>query len=104
ETLGGAILAAMKTVLKKWWKVAKDYAEMESKKLAQTLVSIEAMALTNSIKQDQAELLLDMEKHAARSVLLTIEGIGLIAAQQAIDAGLQVVAQSVNKAVGFALI
>ena len=44
------------------------------------------------------------EKQATQAVLLTIEGIGLITAQQAINAAIGAVREVVNKALGFALL
>src|SRR4051812_19416124 len=99
-----SVLAAMKGVLTAAWKDVRDYAESESKKLAQTLASIVKLAASGQIDQDQAGILLDMQKHAARAVLLTIAGIGVLAAEQAVNAGLAAVAAGVNKVVGFALI
>ena len=52
----------------------------------------------------QAELHLQIQKNAMRSVLLTVEGLGLLAAEQAINQALALVKDQVNAAVGFALL
>jgi hypothetical protein len=56
------------------------------------------------INSQQADLLLDMQKLASRNVLLTMEGLGLLAAEAAINAALDVVKKAVNTALGITLI
>ncbi len=58
--------------------------------------------LSGQITEEQARLHLDIQKNASRTVLLTVEGLGLLAAEQAINA--RVVRDSVNTALDFVLI
>jgi len=104
EDLSKAILSAVVPVLKKGGKDAKDFAEMESAKMAQTLVSIEQLFAQGTINEDQAKALLDMQKNAAQAVLLAVEGIGILTAQRAVNAALGAVATVVNTALGFPLL
>ncbi|MGH9436344.1 MAG: hypothetical protein ACRD22_00255 [Terriglobia bacterium] len=99
-----SMLGAMEPILKKYWKVVGSYAESESKKTAETLATIETQLATKQIDQEQAHVLLDMQKHATRAVLLTVEGIGLIAAESAINAAFGIIRKVVNDALGFTLI
>ena len=62
------------------------------------------MLRVGQINPQQAELLFDMQKSASRSVLLTVKGLSLLAAQEAINAALAVVRTVVNTAVKFPLI
>ncbi len=98
------MLGAAKSVLKDKWPQVKSYAEMESKKMLETVAEIQRMRLTGEIDEEQARLLMDMQKHAARAVLLATEIMGLAAAEQAINAALGAVRDTVNKAVGFILL
>ena len=98
------IIAAVKPVLAKHWGDAKEFAETEAVKTAHTLANIAELYQANRINEDQARALLDMQRHASQAVLLTIEGIGLLAAQRAVAAGLSAVGTIVNKVVGFALV
>jgi hypothetical protein len=102
--LVGPMLSAINPVLSKYWGDVKDYAETESEKMASTLAKIAELKASNQIDEQQAEALLDMQKHAMQAVLLTVEGIGLIAAQNAINAGLGAIKDVVNKAIGFPLL
>jgi hypothetical protein len=97
-------LAAVEPILKKSWGEVKDYADAEAAKMAKTLETIATLRASNKIDDDQAKALLDMQKHAMQSVLLAVEGIGLIAAQNAINAGLAAVKDVVNKALPFPLL
>ena len=45
-----------------------------------------------------------MQKNASRSVLLTVEGLGILAVEEAINAALDVIKGAANKAIGFALL
>jgi len=98
------IIAAMKPELVKHWHDAKDFAEAEALKTAQTLALVAKLHAENKIDASQARALLEMQKQASQAVLLAIEGIGLLAAQRSINAGLAAVAQMVNGVVGFALL
>jgi len=102
--LGDAIFNAVKPVLADEWNDVQSYAKTEATKLAATLAQIEQLSASGQISQEEAAALFDMQKHATRAVLLTIEGIGVITAQQAINAAIGAVRGVVNKALGFALL
>ncbi len=104
SSLSKSMLSAAKGTFKDKWPEIKDYAELESKKLAQSLISIEKMFVKGKIDKQTAKLLLDINKNATKTVLLTVEGMGLIAAEQAINAALKVIKDSVNSTIGFNLI
>lgn len=86
------------------WPEVKDYAEAEAKKMAESLIMIEKLVLTEQINEDQAKLHFQIQQNATRMVLLTIEGLGIIAVEEAINAALAVLKDSVNSALKFKLI
>ncbi len=102
--LAGNMLSAMRGVLSEKWPEIKEYAESEAKKLAQSLVMIEALKVANKIDADEATLHLSIQKNASRTVLLTIKGLGILAVEEALNAALDVVKDMVNTALGFTLI
>ena len=102
--LGKDILAAFQGTLTSKWPDIQEYGEAEAKKLAQTLVMIESLKVSGKINEKQAALHLEIQKNATRTVLLTLEGLGILAAETAISAALNVVKDQVNTAVGFALL
>ena len=98
--MGAAALA----VLKDKGPAVKTFAQGELNKLAQTIATIEEASLAGHISEDEARLLLQMQKHAARTVLTAMEGMSLLVAEQAINAALDVVRVAVNSALKFALL
>jgi hypothetical protein len=102
--LAQAMLGAAKGKLKKQWPVIKEYAAAEARKTAETMALIERLRLASEISTKEARLLLEMQKNSAKAVLLSVEGLGLLAAESAINAAIGAVRTTVNKAVGFALI
>jgi hypothetical protein len=102
--LAEQMLAAALPILIKNAQDAEAFAETEFTKIAQTIVSIGELVAAGQINQQQAGLLLDMQKSASRTVLLTLKGLALLAVEEAINAALDVVAGAVNVALGFKLI
>ena len=102
--LAQAMIGAARGKLKKHWPTIKEYAEAEARKTAETLAMIERLRLTGDISPKEAKLLLEMQRNSAKSVLLTVQGLGLLAAEAAINAAVGAVRTTVNSAVGFELI
>jgi hypothetical protein len=103
-TLANNMLAAAKAPLLANWTTAEPFAKTQAANIAKQIVDIESQLLAKTITQDQASLLLDMQSNASRAALLAVEGIGIVAAQAAINAALAAVSAAVNTAVGFALL
>ena len=99
-----SIVGAMLGVLAKGGKDLAAYAEAEAANFARSIETIAELRLTNQISDEEAALQLAVQKNASQTVLTSIEGIGLLLAAQAINAGLNAVAGIVNKAIGFPLI
>lgn len=102
--LAKAMLGAAKGKLEQHWPEVREYAKAEARKTAETLALIERLVLAGEINAQQAKALLQMQRNSALAVLLTIEGLGLLAVESAINAALGAVKQTVNTAVGFALL
>ncbi len=104
QTLATQMLAAALPILKKDAQNAESFAKTEFTKIAQTIVSIGEQVAVGQINQEQAGLLLEMQTSASRNVLLTLQGLGLLAVEAAINAALDVVKGAVNGALKFPLI
>src|ERR1700747_1998571 len=98
------MLAAIKQVLQLHWNDVRPFAETEMKKLAATAVLIETGHADGTITDAQAQILLNMQANASQAVLTAVETVGMIAAQDAINAAIQVLTDAVNKAIGFAIL
>jgi hypothetical protein len=104
DALASKMLDAALPILKKNVADADTFAKLEFTKIAQTIASISEMFAAGQINQQQATILLNMQTTASRGVLLTLQGLALLAAENAINAALGAVKTAVNTAVGFALI
>jgi hypothetical protein len=103
EILSGMLTAAQ-GVFKDKWPGIQDYAEGELEKLARTLAQVEMLKLRDQITEGEASVLLEMQKNTARAVMLTLEGMSLVLVEGAINAALDSVKDTVNTALGFALL
>lgn len=98
------MLSAAGDSLKDKWPESKDYAESEFKKIGETILFINQEVLAGRMSEDKAKIHLEMQKNSSKMVLLTLEGQGLLAVEAAINAAFQVVSDTVNSAIGFALL
>ena len=98
------MLAAAKNSLDKDWPKARDYAKPELSKLARSLLDIGRLFAEGKITKLEARSLLEIHKNTTKTVFLTVEGLELLAVEKAINAALGAVKDSVNGALGFALV
>jgi hypothetical protein len=104
KALGKDLLDVLKVKLADHFTEAKPFAELSMKQLAQNLEMITELKLTNVINEQQAKLHLDIFKSSVRITLLTIEGLGILAVEDAINAALDAIKNIVNTTIGFPLI
>lgn len=95
---------AAKGELTESWPEIKDYVNAESKKIAETVKMISIMTAAGKMTQKEAKIHLRIQKNAATTVLLTVEGLGLLAVENAVNAAIKAINDVVNQAVGFKLI
>jgi hypothetical protein len=98
------MVTAAKDSLSTDWSKVKDYAKPEFKRLAHTLVDIAKLAANQKVSAAEAKSLLRIHKNTTLMVMLTVEGLGIIAAENAINAALNVVRDTVNGALPFKLL
>ena len=84
-------------------KNVAGYAQAEAKKLATSAAEIATLRLSGQITDEEARLHLDIQKHASRAVLMAIEGISVLAAEEAINAALTVIQGAIRTATGLSL-
>lgn len=98
------MLGEAKNVLSEHWKEIRPYAEHEFKAYARNIHLMGKLKLKNQITEEKAQYYLKIQQSSIRTVLLTIEGLGIIAVENAINAALAVVRDIVNGAIGWVLI
>ena len=104
KAVGTGALTAALAALKGHANKAHPFLVAEANKMAETGRQIVEGVAKGDINAAQAKILLRMQENASQSVLTTVETIGMIAAQDAINAALGVVRGAVNKALGIALL
>jgi len=100
EKLLKAMLAAASEVLKKKWPATKDYAENEFRKLLLEAQHIGQLKTVKKISEQEAAYLMNLQRNATHAVLLTIRGLGMVAVEEAVNAALAVVRDTINSALG----
>jgi hypothetical protein len=98
------MVAAARDSLGRDWSKARAFAEPQFDNLARSLVNIGELTAQGAITAEEAAALLEVHKHTTRTVLLAVKGIGLLAAEKAVNAALGAVRDTVNGAIGFALL
>jgi len=83
---------------------AKNYAEVEFKKIAMQIKLIGELFAKGSLSEEEAKALLQMQVNSTKILMLTLEGLSLIVVEKAINAALGVVRDTVNTIVKFPLI
>jgi hypothetical protein len=104
QTLATQMLAVALPLLKKDAEDAESFAKVEFTKIAHTVIAIGEQLANGEINQQQAVLLMNMQKLASQNVLLTWKGLSLLAVEAAINAALGVVKTAVNSAIGVVLL
>jgi hypothetical protein len=98
------MLEAAKPELGKHWSDMSDLATSGFNSLSRNLGDIAAMKAAGTITEEQALLMIDLQKNALKALLLTEKGLGLLTVQNVINAALGVVRQAVNTAIGWPLL
>jgi hypothetical protein len=104
QKLVTAMIAAASKSLKKDWGKVEDLARPELKKLAQSLADIAALATARKISGPEAKSLLQIHRNTTLIVMLTVEGLGIIAAEKAVNAALRAAKDTVNAASPFKIL
>ena len=98
------MLAAVKVSLGKDFSKAKNFARPELQRLARSLADIGKLVVSGKVTKQQARSLVEIHRNTTKMVLLTIEGLGIIAVENALNAAFKVIRDTVNAVVKFPLI
>ena len=78
------------------WPQVKTLAEMELRRLAQSLAEVAQLLADGKIGEAHARQLVHMHQIAARAILLSVQGIALLTAEQAIRSAVGAAARTIN--------
>jgi hypothetical protein len=103
DALASEVAAKFIEILTGAGREIASYATAEARKLATSAVEIAALRATGVIDDEELRLHLVIQKNASQAVLSAVQGIGIIAAEQAINAGLKIIAGAIKTATGITL-
>ena len=104
EALTQSMLDAARAAVSSRWPKLRALAEVELRKLAQTLIDVHSLYRSGDIDAKRARQLVQMQQNTARSALCTVRGLGVLAAEQATEGAVRAVARFVNGVVKFKLL
>jgi hypothetical protein len=93
------MLRASAGALSNGGKQATEYATHEYSQFISDIQQVQNMAEAGTISSDEAQALVDQHKLSMQAVLITIEGLGVIAVQNAINAAMAVLNSALQTAV-----
>ena len=102
--VGAEAARKMLAVLTGAGKDVIGYARGEANKLAVSASEIATLRLSGRIDDEEAALQLDIQKNASKAVLSAIEGISILAAEQAVNAALGVIGTAIKGATGLSFL
>ena len=102
--LVSSMLSAAKDTLGRKWPESRDYAEAAFVQIGEAISFIEMQRVSGKMSEEKARLHLDIQKNASKTIMLTLEGLGIVAVEASMNAALKVIRDTVNTALGFVLI
>lgn len=82
---------------------AKQFGRVEAMKIAQTAKMLAEGVVNGKIELDEAKLILEVQKNASRSILLTIKGLGIVSVENGVNAAMDVLRKGIKTATGIVL-
>lgn len=104
DAIAGDMIAAAKVVVDDRWPATREYFESESRMYAQRLASVTRMYGEGLISASRAREHVAFQNEAWETTLLAVKGLSQLMVEQALNAALDVIRDTVNKAIGFALL
>lgn len=86
------------------WSGLKPFVESESRHILESIRLIAGLKEKGSITEEQAALHMEIQLETYKSLLLTVQGIRKVQAENAVNAGLGVIRDTVNRLLGWALL
>ncbi|MEP7262996.1 MAG: hypothetical protein ABI772_00785 [Bacteroidota bacterium] len=96
-------IIVVKTILGSRWESFKPFAEHELRQFSENAEFLAKLKLAGEINDDEFKARLDIQRMAFKTVMLGIEGIGIVTAQEAINKVIDIVAKAVKTAINISL-
>jgi hypothetical protein len=92
-------VSSAKQIAGNTWNSLKPYAEHEFRQFAENAEFLAKLRATNNISEEEFKSRIDIQRLSLRNVLLTVEGIGLVAAQNIVNAVLSIVFTAIKSVI-----
>jgi hypothetical protein len=86
KSLTDTMIGGVRKAVGQRWPAIRALAEAELGKVAQTIRDVGQMVARGEITADRALEYVEMQRNHALSVLITVKGLGLLTAREALDA------------------
>lgn len=104
EAFGAQLIDAARITLAGRAPALQVVAELELRRMAGALAEIGSLLARGEIDRERARKLISIHQRALRSVLRSVEGLSLLAADQAMAAVTRVAGAVLHRVIGFKLI
>jgi len=94
------MIAAAAKILGKNWQAAKEYAVPEFETLAQAALKVGRELAAGDISGEQARTMLQINRSSLATVTMTLKGMGMIAAEEAVNAAFELARGALNAVIG----
>lgn len=98
------MIPAAKDSLGHEWNIVSQLAVSSLTTLSQNVADISEMAANGTISMERAQLMIDMQKAAFKTLMLSEEGLGLLAVEAALNAVIDVIRSTINTTIGLAIL
>lgn len=98
------MLSAAKPILENYWKEVRPYLEKESKNFLQNLAMIAKLKTQGKISKEEALLHIQIQRNSFRTVLMAVEGLGILMVENILNAAIGAIRKAVNTAIGWTLL
>nr|CAA6824040.1 MAG: Unknown protein [uncultured Thiotrichaceae bacterium] len=95
---------ATKNELGVLWPDVREYMEAENRKMIESLKMIHELRKLNRIDLEMAQALIQGQKEARTTLLLSIDGLKVIMIERTLNAALDSIRESVNTVLDFELL
>ena len=99
KSIAKDMLAAMKNAVGSNIEDVRELAEDELEDFAKRSVILTEKVVEGKLNEEQARAILRIRQNAVETVLLSIGGISVIAAQDAVNSGIDVLRDAINSAI-----
>ena len=104
DALGTSMIDAAREAVSTRWPVLKSLAETELRGLAVSLVDVHRQVREGKITREAAQKIIHIQQMSVRGVLRTIEGIGILTAEQVTHAATKAAAGVLSQLIGIKLL